>query len=71
MAKLADASALGADGATLGGSSPLPPMILVAEEDSKRVSSPLVKVDCPVDSRQFLRRNEWPTGVEPSKSGAT
>ena len=32
MAKLADASALGADGATLGGSSPLPPNFW-SEED--------------------------------------
>ena len=42
MAKLANATALGAVGATLGGSNPLPPMVLrVAEEDVTGAATPV------------------------------
>ena len=45
MAKLADASALGADGVTLGGSSPLPPTIFSDRKISLKRSGPADEED--------------------------
>ena len=58
MAKLADASALGADGVTLGGSNPLPPNFWFAEEDLMGVRRRQWRKSAVKSARQA---REWPT----------